>query len=131
MLIGCGVGPNLSPASQGAISGTITSKLVAEAIKKLPKFMPYVKVEDFEVCEKKSLMHYECILIISGEKRYLGATAVEKDSTLVVLTESSFIRFIANLEVYCLRNETICKEVAESYDSIESIYIVGENNEDN
>ena len=114
--------PQTTP--QIATVAVVGKEIIDEVVEHAPKFIPPLILEDFEVCRQDNTS-FECILIISGEKRRVPMSRVSCALGSVCMTEESFLRLLAALEVYCAQDEIKCEKIAEEYKNINRIYIVG------
>lgn len=124
-LSSCAAIPPQGPMA-GGIAGGLSTLALSKTIESLPEFIPFLKVDDFEVCVLLETK-FECILIVSGNTREIGIHEVTVNRNHVIITEDSFIRLISILEVYCKQYKVECVAAGETYKTIEKIFIVGDN----
>ena len=122
LFLGC-AGVSKNPAVVAG-AGAVGSEVVRKVIDSAPRFNPYLKIKDFEVCifSEDSDDEIECTLVLSHEKRTLPKERIEEKDTVFIKKES-FLYLLSELEVYCKEKPDECKEKYETYKSIKRVFV--------
>lgn len=120
--IGCaGIAEN--PAALAG-AGAVGSEVVRKVVESAPKFNPYLKIQEFEVCiaSKNNAEQMECTLVLSHDKRTLSKERLNEDDTVFIKKES-LLYLMSEIEVFCKHNHKLCKEKSEEYKEIKRVFI--------
>ena len=107
-----------------ALAGAAASKAVEKVIDSAPKFRPYLKLQDFEVCviSSKDENSIECTMVLSHEKRTLPKERLEENDSVFIKKES-LLYLLSEIETYCKSKPVECREFAKSYKEIKRVFI--------
>ena len=114
---------NKKQAVTGAVVGASASEIVNKAVKSLPRFSAYLKIQDFEVCilgKKEGTI--DCTLVLSHKKRTLPEDRLYEDDSIFIKKES-FLMLLSEIKAFCDHNPDICKKKFEDYKSIKRVFI--------
>ena len=121
LFIGC-AGITKNPAAIAG-AGAVGSEVVRKVIETAPKFNPYLKIQDFEVCVLlKDKDQIQCTLVLSHKERVLPKSRIEESDTVFIKKES-FLYLLSEIETFCKEKPDDCKEKYEDYKSIKRVFI--------
>ena len=123
LFMGC-ASPLLQNPALTAGAGAVGAEVVKKVVDSAPKFNPYLKINEFEVCilNKTDNTKIDCTLVLSHEKRTLEKDRISEDDTVFIKKES-LLYLMSELEVFCKHEPDSCKEAAKDYKSIKRVFI--------
>ena len=114
---------NKRQAVSSAVAGATASELVNKAVKTLPKFSAYLKIQDFEVCILgKNEGEVDCTLVLSHHKRTLPKERLFEEDSIFIKKES-FLLLLSEIKAFCEADPETCKKKFEDYKTIKRVFI--------
>ena len=119
----------------GVVAGVVATKAV-EKVKEIAEFVPDLKLEQLEVCNKSVSYpdQFRCILVNCDPEnkencvRYVleeEAYADVENRTALVVKTRGWAKFITPFETYCKSDKVDCSQDYEDYKEIDKVYLVG------